>query len=182
MVEQASTAPVVLMPVYSTSNTGQVGEGLFSAVEIEFLMRGEVDRALRYDYSIVAMWVSVDRLDALQDMYGLESKNEILDAVVELIESQTRSSDYLGCRLDDRIFTIFPHTSAQAASALADRLLRGARRLAFGDGGRTLGVTLSIGLAHNEDNGATSWESLLQVAEEGHRVAEAGGGNRSVKT
>lgn len=145
-------------------------------------MRVEFERAQRYAYPTVCMMISVDRLGALQDIYGVDSKQEIQQAVIELLESQTRASDFLGCMIDDRIHAVFPHTSATAAENLAQRLLNGARAMQFDGDGRTLRITLSIGIAHNEDKEAISFDTLIGVAEEGLCVAESGGGDRFIET
>jgi diguanylate cyclase (GGDEF)-like protein len=170
------------MAVNSTTSFSRTGDGLFSPEEVRHLMRLEFERARRYEYSTACMLISVDRLGALQDIYGVETKNEILQAVVDLLETQTRASDYLGCKIDERILAVYPHTSAKAATALAQRLLKGARQISFEGDGRTLRITLSIGIAHNEDRKEVEFETLLGVAEDGLKVAESAGGDRSVET
>ena len=76
---------------------------LFSLTQIQHLMRVEFNRAQRYDYPIVCLMISVDRLGHLRDLYGYEAKEEIIDEVVALLKAQTRSSDFLGRMADDRL-------------------------------------------------------------------------------
>jgi hypothetical protein len=52
----------------------------------------------------------------------------------------------------------------------------------FDRDGRMLRISLSIGVAHNRDPAATSFETLMSVAEDGLAVADAGGGDRFVET
>jgi diguanylate cyclase (GGDEF)-like protein len=160
---------------------GQV-QGIFSPREIERQMRIEFERAQRHRFPIVCMLIAIDRLSQLQDLYGRESEQEILRAVVGVLRAGTRDSDLLAPLADDRLLAIFPHTPPEVASVVARRVLSGARKLRFERDGKTLGVSLSIGVAHNQHDGSLSFDTLVRVAEEGLAVADAAGGDRFVET
>ena len=64
---------------------------LFSLAQIQHLMRVEFNRAQRYDYPIVCMMIAIDRLGHLRDLYGYDAKEEIVEGVVGLLKSSTRS-------------------------------------------------------------------------------------------
>ena len=98
------------MSGFPSVNFSETEEGLFSPAEVRRLMRVEFDRAKRYGYPAAAMLVEVDRLEYLHDLYGWESKQEILRSVIRLLRSTTRDSDFLGCMHADRILVVFPHT------------------------------------------------------------------------
>ena len=171
------------MSGFKTANpTRSPGQGLFSTQEIQRLMRVEFERAQRYKYPIVCMKIGIDRFAQLQDLYGLESKEEILRSLIDLLRSVTRDSDFLAYLLDDRLLAVFPHTPYAGASVLAQRLLDGARNMHFDSDGRSLRITLSVGIAHNGHPGSLSFETLVQVADEGLMVADAAGGDRFVET
>jgi diguanylate cyclase (GGDEF)-like protein len=170
------------MPEFQYARFSEHGQGLFTPAEIERLMRIEFDRAQRHKYPIVCMVVAVDRLAQLQDLYGYESKDEILQAMIGVLRAAMRDSDYLGFMHDDRLLAIFPHTSAESCGLLARRLLAGARKLRFDRDGRTMRVSLSIGVSHNRHEGTLSFDTLVHVAEEGLAVADAAGGDRFVET
>lgn len=170
------------MPEFQTVRLSEAAQGLFSAEEVERLMRAEFDRAVRHKFSLVVMLVGVDRLGQLQDLYGWESKDEILKAVVSMLRASLRDSDLLGLTQDDRILLVFPHTTPESAGLLARRLLVGARKLRFDRDGRSLRISLSIGVAHNRQTTELSFETLVAVAEDGLSVADGAGGDRSVET
>jgi diguanylate cyclase (GGDEF)-like protein len=169
------------MSGFPTANFGESEQGLFSPLEIRQLMRVEFVRAVRYHYPLTLMLIEVDRLEYLHDLYGYRSKEEILQALIALIRSVTRASDFLGCMLDERILAVFPHTPREAASALAGRLLRGSRRLEFQGDGRTLRATLSIGVAVRDGGGAVSFDDMLAAAEDAAEFASSAGGDRYVQ-
>lgn len=170
------------MPDFQHARFSDHGQGLFSPAEIERLMRAEFDRAQRHKYPIVCMMIAVDRLGQLQDLYGYESKDEILNAVIAVLRAETRDSDYLSILQDDRLLAVFPHTAPESGAFLAKRMLSGMKKQRFERDGRSLRISSSIGIAHNRHEGTLSFETLVRVAEEGLRVADAAGGDRFVET
>lgn len=170
------------MSAPSTTSFTQSGVALFTPEEIHELMRVEFERAKRYGYAVACMMIMVDRLEQLHAVHGYEAKMEIIDSVIGVVKKETRASDFIGCLVGDRVLALFPHTDPGVAGFLAERLLAGARKLVFDVGGRTLRITISIGLSHNRHPDAGCFETLVQVAEEGLNVADAGGGDRYVET
>lgn len=151
---------------------------LFSLAQIQHLMRIEFRRAQRYRYPIVCMVVAVDRLGHLRDLYGYEAKEEILERVIQLLKSQTRTSDFLGRMADDRLLAVVPHTDAAGGQAMAERMLGGIQGLDFASDGRTIRVGVSIGISHAGGEGTLFYESMLQSAADALEEAAAAGGSR----
>ena len=166
----------------ATLSFSRNGRGLFTRDEIRSLMQIEFERAARYSYPIACMLIQVDHLAQIQTVHGFESKEEVLFSVIDLVKGATRAGDLLGYIVDDRLMAVVPHTQPDAAKHLSERLLKGARNLGFAVDGRTIRITLSIGLSHNQDPGAKSFATLERVAEEGVSVADAAGGDRCVQT
>jgi diguanylate cyclase (GGDEF)-like protein len=169
------------MPGFPTVNFSNSDKGLFTPEEIRRLMRIEFERAQRYEYPIVCMLIEVDRLESLHDLYGVESKEEILNSVIELLRSMTRSSDFLGCLREDRLMVTFPHTPREVANKLAERLIKGAHKLRFDSDGRTLRTTLSIGGSYCQDGERLTFDQFQQAAEDAVVLAHRGGGDRFVE-
>jgi len=162
-----------------TENTySDSDRSLFSLAQIQHLMRVEFNRAQRYSYPIICMMIGIDRLGHLRDLYGYEAKEEILAAVVSLLKSETRSSDFLGRMADDRLLAVVPHTSPEGAEVLAGRLLEGVQSIDFASEGRTIQISLSIGASFNEGSSTLFFDALLQAAEDGLNEAAGAGGNR----
>lgn len=166
----------------ATLSFSKTGRGLFTAEEVRQLMQVEFERARRYGYAITCMTIQVDRIEHLETVHGLETKDEILFAVADLVKGATRAGDLLGYMVQDRLVVLVPHTTGDAARALAERLLAGARKLRFASVTRTMRVTLSIGVAHNQHSDASSFEVLEAVSNEGRLVADSSGGDRVVET
>ncbi len=154
--------------------------GVFSLTQIRHLMRVEFSRAQRYDYPVSCLVAACDRLEDLRDLYGYEFRAAVMDEVVALVRRSTRSCDYLGRLLDDRLLAILPHTTGQGAEASARRILEDARELDFRPGGNRLQMTLSIGIACYEHENTLFFDSLVESAEAALAEAQAAGGGRYV--
>lgn len=170
------------MPNPGTLSFNPSGNPLFTDDEVRSLMQIEFDRARRYDYPVACLLIEVDRLVDIQTMHGYEARGTILQAFVELLQGETRAGDLLGTVVDDRLMVLIPHTMPAAARAISERVLKGAREMQFKVGGKSIRVSASIGVAHNQDEAATSVATLERVAEEGLSVAVASGGGQVVQT
>ena len=162
-----------------TEYSSDPGAGVFSLSQIRHLMRVEFGRAQRYGYPLSCLVIGIDRLEALRDLYGYDFRESVLAAVIELLQEETRTCDYLGRLMDDRLMAILPHTTAEGAQAGSRRILAAARKLSFTPQASSLGVTLSIGLSHYEDDNTLFFDSLVEAAEGALSEAMKSGGDRS---
>lgn len=170
------------MTAASTYGFSKSSADLFTPEEARQLMHIEFARAQRHDLPLCVLAIQIDRLEQVATLHGHESKHEIRRHIVELIKRETRGADLLGIPVEDRLAVLLPHMTAATVPFLCERLLAGARRLAFASQLGTVHVTLSIGVAHNQHSGSLSFETLERVAAEGVAVADAAGGDRWVET
>jgi diguanylate cyclase (GGDEF)-like protein len=170
------------MPPIQDSRSRDQERGLFSPRETEQLMRIEFERSTRHGLTLVCLLIGIDRLGALQDLYGGETREEILGASLAALRRVTREHDLLLALQGERIVALFPHAQPELGALLARKLLEAARELRFEREGRSLRISFSIGVAHNRHRDAISFETLLTVAEEGLAVADSAGGDRFVET
>lgn len=169
------------MTGFLTVNFSDTDEGLFTTREVLELMHVEYDRAKRYDYPASLIVIEVDRLEYLHNLYGWESKEEILQSVIKMLRSITRDSDFLGCMQDDRILAVFPHTDEEVVATIASRLLNSCRNLDFRTDGRLLRATISIGVAGLNHGGNQGFDDFLRAAHEALAYAVSTGGDRFVR-
>ena len=154
--------------------------GVFSLTQIRHLMRVEFSRAQRYDYPLSCIVLACDRIDHLRDLYGIEFKEAVLGEVIDLLQNATRTCDYLGRLMDDRLLAILPHTRREGGEVTARRILAAARGRVFEADGHRLQVTLSIGLSDYENENTMFFDSLVESAQEALAVAAANGGDQFV--
>jgi diguanylate cyclase (GGDEF)-like protein len=151
---------------------------IFSLAQIMHLMRVEFARAQRYDYPLACLLISVDGLSRMRDVHGYDAKQAVLDEVARLLKAETRSCDFLGRLMDDRLLAVVPHTRGDGARVLGERLLAGVRKLGFESGGKRLPITISIGATHNEGGSTLFFDALLQAGEGALAESVAAGGDR----
>lgn len=154
---------------------------LFSADEIERLLEAEVDRAKRYDYSLCCILFGIDRLEALSDIYGAESRDEIYGAVQRFLRRDLRTSDFIGSLMGDRLLAVVPSTNRDGVLDVVKRALAGVRKLEFSSGGKQLRVTLSIGFTWAKGSELSGFKRLLAAAQGALGAAQATGGDRYVE-
>ncbi len=166
------------MPQFPFATFSGSRRGLFSPEEIRRLMEVEYARARRYRYPLGCLMIAIDRLQELAHLYGEESRRAILESVVRLLRNATRSSDFMGYLLDERLLAVFPHTEPAGCSAVARRLVEGARKLSFDGGGPVVSITLSIGLGQVAPDRAQDFQGLVDETAAALDRARAAGGNR----
>ncbi len=154
--------------------------GLFSLTQMQHLMRVEFTRSQRYGYPLACLAIGIDRLAALRDLYGFDSKEAIVDRVVATLRLESRSSDYLGRTPDDKLLCIVPHTDVNGAEAMAQRVLDGIRALEFESGGRGYKVTISIGGSSAEAGATLFFDAVIDSAQGALEEATEAGGDRFV--
>lgn len=112
------------------------------------LMENELERATRYEHDYALMALDLDHFKKINDTFGHERGDAVLEAVASAWSTVLRTHDILG-RIGGEEFSIFlPHLGKAEAMATADRLLAAARALQIDDGqGGILSITVSIGIA-----------------------------------
>jgi diguanylate cyclase (GGDEF)-like protein len=155
--------------------------GLFSVAQIQHVLRVEFARSQRYGYPMACMLIAVDQLGSVRDRCGYEVKEEIMDAVVDLLKHTTRASDFLGRTADDRLMAVIPHTNAAGAHVLGGRLVEGVRAREFPHVEGSAPITVSIGVAVHERSSAMFFDSLLETSEAALAEAIAAGGDRCIE-
>jgi diguanylate cyclase (GGDEF)-like protein len=154
--------------------------GLLSVAQIQHVLRVEFARAQRYGYPLTCMLIAVDQLGSVRDSHGYDAKEQVVDAVVALMRSSTRSSDFLGRTGDDRLMAVVPHTSSDGARIMATRLIEGVRARDLARSQDAARITISIGLSVSDRTQTMYFDSLLESAEAAVADAIASGGDRWV--
>ena len=152
---------------------------LFSPHEMHRLVLAEVDRAQRQSYSLGCLRLGVDRIDSLQDIYGREAREEIERSLNGFLARDLRSSDFVGQLADGSLLCLLPQVTRDGLRGTAQRLLRGARKLAFESGRKRIHITLSIGVGFAEPGDHEALGRIHDSAEEAFERAARQGGDRT---
>lgn len=128
----------------------------------------QIGAARRSGRPFALLAIDLDRFKVVNDTWGHEAGDEVLQAVAACVNAGIREGDIVG-RIGGEEFAVFlPDTHLAGAVALAERLRHAIEVLTPPVGGQALPVTASIGVAAQIDGAqaATSVASLRQLERE----------------
>lgn len=145
---------------------------LFSQAKKQF------DIAKRYHRSLSLMMMDIDEFKKLNDTYGHDTGDNMIQLVARTISSQARATDIVGRYGGEEFAVVMPEASHGEAGIMAERIRKAVRdqRLVLGEDQR-LGCTISIGYAEC-DNTMESVDDLFRKADKFMYMAKQSGRNR----
>ncbi len=153
--------------------------GLFNVHHFRKSLEHELERTRRTGMTTALIMVDLDHFKNINDTWGHESGNQVLQTVAQLLQDQTRKLD-ICCRYGGEEFAvILPSTELMLARQVAERCLNSLRETVIPLDETDLQVTASIGVAV-ADNSAQTAESLIENADECMYEAKRGGRNQVV--
>ncbi len=152
---------------------------------LERRMQEEVDRCRRYGHDLTCMIVDIDHFKDVNDQFGHAAGDRVLQEVARVLSRDLRSSDILSRYGGEEFVLLLPETSRRRGAAIAERHRSCLSELVIDlDGGTTLSITASIGVASltadQPDDQAELVDRLLQEADAALYEAKRAGRNRVV--
>lgn len=140
--------------------------GLFSFAQMNHLMKVEFARARRYRLPLAFVVIVVDRLGDLSKNFGYKARDLVLDRLQTILRRETRSCDFVGRFNDDRVLLLLPHTDAEGARVLVNRVRRLVTLQEFEFEGKAFRVTLSAGISQYRDGNTLFFDTVRDAAEQ----------------
>ncbi len=135
--------------------------------------------AVRYHHTYTIMMVDLDHFKQINDEYGHDMGDKVLQVTAALLKGQTREGDITARFGGEEFVLALPHTDMEGAKLLADRILHSLRNLSFNANGKTVRVTTSIGLSglvgSESPDQPDLLESLLRQADQALYYCKAQG-------
>lgn len=151
--------------------------GLYNHRTFYKLLEDELARAVRFKHPVSLLLLDIDHFKRVNDTHGHQAGDAILKGLSDLLVKQARAIDRV-CRYGgEEITVILPETDATAAMNLAERLRAAVERQSFDIGGKTVGITVSIGVATYPQL-VDALEKLVTAADTAMYAAKQGGRNR----
>lgn len=125
------------------------------------------------------MMLDIDHFKKVNDTYGHDIGDLVLQQMAGAIESGFRRSDVVFRYGGEEFCCICPNTALPEARQLAERLLSTIREMQFGPAGASFKLTMSIGIAVRTDN-LTVPAELIVRADQALYAAKEGGRNRAM--
>ena len=146
----------------------------------EFMARGEAEfaRSRRYPGHCCVLMMDIDHFKRVNDTFGHGVGDDVIRSVAETIVDVFRIVDVVGRIGGEEFAVLMPETAPNGALTAAERLRAAVQlcRIATPDG-KTLKVTISIGVAHSTRRDETV-SRLLGQADKALYDAKNGGRNR----
>lgn len=137
----------------------------------------EVERALRDEKPLTIAWLDFDFFKRINDSYGHEAGDMVLQQVARLCRRSLRSVDLVGRYGGDELVIILPNTDLPTAKMVCERLRGIIADASFAVCDDEVYLTVSIGLATiNPANPTLS--DILNRADHAMYAAKAAGRNR----
>jgi diguanylate cyclase (GGDEF)-like protein len=143
-------------------------DGLTSAYNHRFFQEAlakEVNRHARNGHEFALAMLDIDNFKRINDTFGHPVGDEILKGLVDEMMTNARDSDIVARYGGEEFAIIFSDTPAASAHDAANRMreLVAKREFAIASIGRTLRVTVSIGLAVYPHDGATTTDLVARA-------------------
>jgi diguanylate cyclase (GGDEF)-like protein len=154
--------------------------GLYNRRYLEETMGRELPRARRLGESVGVIVLDIDHFKRLNDTYGHDAGDFVLERTGELLRAATRNSD-IACRFGGEEFAvILPGATLLVARNRAEAIRAALESLRIDFGGKDLGrLTISAGVASMPPHGQ-DWTHTLQQADRALYSAKQAGRNKVV--
>jgi diguanylate cyclase (GGDEF)-like protein len=151
--------------------------GLFNHRTFQERLKEEIDRAKRFGHPLALLMMDIDRFKNFNDAFGHLVGDEMLKNIADIIKKGIRSID-IAARYGGEEFTvILPEINLEGALVVAERIRKRVEAFKMSLDGRSVGVTISIGVATFPEDASTR-ELLIDRADKALYFAKRTGRNR----
>jgi diguanylate cyclase (GGDEF)-like protein len=180
VIEQVKETTNILREQKEESERRAIIDGLTGSFNRRFFetkLEDELNLSKRFRNKISLLMIDIDHFKKVNDTYGHQIGDVILQEVVEVTKSQLASTDSL-CRYGGEEFAvIMPETELEKAAETAEKIRKAIEEHAFYGEDKLIGVTVSIGAAEYPEN-AIIKQALIEKADSSLYEAKHAGRNR----
>jgi two-component system, cell cycle response regulator len=156
--------------------------GLFNHRHVQHLLEEEFERAVRTRGRLTVAMLDLDRFKAVNDTFGHQAGDRILQELAELLRREAREVDKLGRYGGEEFILLLPDTGIEDAAVLLERVRRSVARFPFPVGtDEPHRMTVSAGIASFPYPGVGDAQALLGFADQALYAAKDAGRNRVVR-
>jgi diguanylate cyclase (GGDEF)-like protein len=138
----------------------------------------EVERVTRYGRPLSIAFVDIDHFKAVNDTYGHEAGDIVLQGVARLFKASTRQSDLVARYGGEEFVFVFPETTVDEATAVAEKVRLLVMKERFAGAAEPCVVSVSIGIAGGQGQHLRV-DQLLRDADAAMYSAKALGRNQT---
>ena len=151
--------------------------GLYNRRYFQQILDYELNRAKRYHQPLSLVFIDIDHFKEVNDSFGHSIGDQFLKQIAQKLLSLFRTTDLVARYAGDEFVAILPATPGEGAMTLANRIQEVLSRYQVMVRGKTLQVSVSIGVDTYENNGGIGSVSLIDRADKAMYEAKAMGRN-----
>ena len=156
--------------------------GLFNHRHIHGLLHEEFERADRTGERLTVAMFDLDRFKSVNDNYGHQSGDRVLEKFADILRETAREIDKLGRYGGEEFMTLLPDTGIEDGVVFVERVRNEVERRPFNIGkDEPLHMTISAGIATYPDPSINDPETLVRLADEALYAAKTSGRNRVIR-
>ena len=121
--------------------------GVNNRASFETELSREYDRWRRYQQPLSLLFWDIDKCKAVNDTYGHQAGDKIIQTVAKILESQSRNTDFLARYGGEEFVMLLPETSLSVACEVAEQLRAALEAAKFRYKGANVPITASCGVA-----------------------------------
>jgi diguanylate cyclase (GGDEF)-like protein len=146
----------------------------------QFFVLGEqaFRESRRYDNALAALMVDADHFKRFNDQYGHAVGDQVLRTLATRLSLHARAADILGRYGGEEFAILMPETSLEEGLKMAERLRQDIEAQPIQAGGKSLSMTISIGVAALDDSLDETIDGLVDRADQALYAAKQAGRNR----
>lgn len=141
------------------------------------LVSREIQRSFRENSCTVVMMLDIDHFKGVNDQHGHATGDEVLREVARRLQHSVRSYDMVGRYGGEEFLVVLNRCDPSSALARGDNLRTAISRRPFQALGKTLEITVSVGLARSCDYQNCSVDRIIQAADTALYAAKDAGRN-----
>jgi diguanylate cyclase (GGDEF)-like protein/PAS domain S-box-containing protein len=154
--------------------------GIYNRRQIFVLGALEVTQALRYSRPLSLLMVDIDHFKSINDSFGHVTGDEVINHIVQIIQSHIRTSDILARYGGEEFLILLPETDLHNAQVVAERIRRQVDQSEIQIGEHCIHATLSLGATDlNLCKAQGGFGELLACADHSLYQAKHAGRNRT---
>ena len=156
--------------------------GLYNRAFLDQKLRHEFAMASERDWPMIVMFVDLDHFKRVNDTYGHQAGDQVLQRAAHALAEGTRDDDIVARYGGEEFVIVTLGHGENTAHVIAERLVNSFRKLRHPvSAGKEINVTVSIGLAIlGEGVSYGSVDAMVEAADKALYVAKNSGRNRYV--
>ncbi len=138
--------------------------GLFNRDALMNQLSAELKRVKRYDQELSIVFIDLDHFKEVNDRYGHQAGDDVLEVTGRLLREQTRDSDIAGRYGGEEFMAVLPSTGTEEAARFAERFADSLRDQVFESNDETFQLTCSAGVSSLQSEDEDS-DTIIQRAD-----------------